>query len=108
MPTYTTSRDYDLLLSLMPHHRIVCFVDYRFHGDLSNLPPCRDVCATRYEPGKPESMCQPYLAAQSRGICYAGGLRLSPDEFKKHCERINLEFILPTSQTPPSTTVQPQ
>jgi hypothetical protein len=27
-PTYTTSRDYNLLLALMPKHRLVCFVDY--------------------------------------------------------------------------------
>ena len=101
-PTYTTSRDYDLLLQLMPKHRLVCFVDYHFHGDARNEPPCRDVCATRYEPGNPdsihESMRLPYLAAQSRGIGYAGGLHLSPEEFKKDCAKVNLEFILPNQQ----------
>lgn len=102
-PTYATSRDYDLLVQLMPTHRLVCFVDYRFHGDDRNEPPCRDVCATRYEPGNPdsihESMRQPYLAAQSRGTCYAGGLHMSPEKFKKNCSKVNLEFILPQPPT---------
>ena len=97
--TYATSRDYDLLLQLMPTHRLVCFVDYRVHGDYRPQPPCRDVCATRYEPGNPdsihESMRQPYLAAQSRGVAYAGGLHMSPEKFKKDCAKVNLEFLLP-------------
>ena len=106
--TYTTSRDYDELLRLMQAgHDLVCFVDYRFHSDASGEPPCRDVCRTRYEPGKPdsihESMRLPYLAAQSRGIGYAGGLRLSPEEFKKDCAKVNLEFIPPTIQHPASS-----
>jgi hypothetical protein len=99
-PTYATSRDYDLLLYLMPTHRLVCFVDYRVHGDNRPQPPCRDVCTTRYEAPDPNSRLShvrehPYLAAQSRGIGYAGGLHLSPEEFKKDCAKVNLEFILP-------------
>lgn len=105
---YPTSRDYDLLLRLMPHHRMVCFVDYRFHGEALTEKPARDVCCTRYEAGNPdsihESMRFPYLAAQSRGICYAGGMHLSPDEFKKYCEAVNLEFIVPTISQPPLKT----
>lgn len=101
--TYTTSRDYDLLLKLMPHHRLVCFADYRFPSDFPSDPPARDVCATRYEAPGPESKIPnvrefPFLAAQARGICYAGGLHLSPEQFQKDCQKFNLEFILPASQ----------
>lgn len=99
---YQTSRDYDLLLRLMPAHRIVCFVDCRFHGDTRDEPPCRDVCATRYEAPNPNSRYAtsrqyPYLAVQSRGVCYAGGLCIDPEHFKKDCAAVNLEFILPIS-----------
>lgn len=96
---YPTSRDYDLLLRLIPHHRIVCFVDYRFPSDSRDEPPCRDVCRTRYEEPDPQDRHErsklPYFAAQSRGICYAGGMRLTPEAFKKDCTAVNLEFILP-------------
>lgn len=102
MTSYPTSRDYDLLLRLMPTHRLVCFVDYRFPGDSRDEPPCRDVCRTRYAPPEPKSSYQEvrdhsYFAVQSRGIDYAGGMRMTPEAFKKDCAAVNLEFILPPS-----------
>lgn len=105
MLPYQTSRDYDLLLRLMPAHRIVCFVDYRFPSDSGDEPPCRDVCATRYDPPVAESDIEEvrqkaYLAAQARGIAYAGGWRITPERFKKDCAAVNLEFILPPEATP--------
>lgn len=97
---YTTSRDYDLLIRLMQSgHRLACWVNYRFHGDKPDKPPCRDICATRYQPpmeGKnPE---EHYFAAQARGIGYAGGLHMTAAEFKKDCQAVDLEFILPANQ----------
>lgn len=111
MLTYSTSRDYDLLLRLMPTHRLVCFVDYRFPSDSRDEPPCRDVCRTRYEPPDPQGRGEytklPHFAAQSRGICYAGGMRMTPEAFKKDCAAVNLEFILPPSAVNSVTPVNP-
>lgn len=99
---YTTSRDYDLLIHLMQSgHRLVCFVNYCFPSDKPGEPPCRDVCRTRYEPPRknPE---EHYFAAQCRGICYAGGYHMTPEQIKKDCQAVELEFILPTLPLPPS------
>lgn len=97
---YQTSRDYDLLLRLMPAHRIVCFVDYRFHGDTRDEPPCRDVCATRYEAPNPNSRFQdaqqfPFIQVGARGIAYIGGWHMDPQKFQGYAEQLHLEFIVP-------------
>lgn len=84
---YPISRDYDELIHLMQSgHELVCLCDYQ---------GCRDIARTRYEPPTTESDKKAYFAVQARGICYAGGLHLYIDEFKKDCHAVNLEFIPP-------------
>lgn len=95
MQPYPTSRDYDKLIRLMQAgHELVCFVDYSFPSDERTTPPVRDIARTRYEaPIEGQYDGHAYLSVSSRGIGYAGGLRLSEAEFKKDCQAVNLEFI---------------
>lgn len=100
MPTYPTSRDYDLLLRLMPTHRIVCFVDDGYGH--------RDPCATRYvgpshyNDGRPE----PWIKVSNPHRSYMAGRRAAED-FKQRCAAVNLEFILPPPAVNEVTPVNP-
>lgn len=90
MNTYPLSTDYDLMVKLMKEgHRLVCFADYDFSDGTS---PSRDVARTIFED---RAGSLHFYAISSRGVCYAGGMPMTEEKFKRDCTRMKVEFIPP-------------
>ena len=74
---YDTLRDYETLWHLAQKTPVVCFLDYS--------KDIRDTATTLYSSG--------LLMLSARGISYIWAENLP--EFKKQCEKLNVEFIPP-------------
>ena len=94
---YKLSKDYDRLRRLLNKgYPIVCYVDYRFHGETKDIPASRDICRAKlHYNGK---SCA-YYDFSVRGTSYISWFYQNAKEYEKYptfeslCEKSNVEFI---------------
>jgi hypothetical protein len=83
---YATSRDYARLAELAKAHSVICILTHREY---------RDVARTTYM--RTESGMEMWQVS-GRGIGYVWTDDL--DDFARECEKVELEFIEPSSKVP--------